>query len=71
MGKRGEGGNGSGCGTGSKADTRSVCKGDVETVRPPTATATAPRTSTTTTSIAVPIAKLGLDGYHDSPLLLP
>jgi hypothetical protein len=45
------------------------CKGDVEMVRPPTTTATT--TTTTTTSIAAPIAKLELNGYHGPPLLLP
>ena len=45
------------------------CKVDVEMVRPPIVTATT--TATTTTSIAAPIAKLELNGYHDPPLLLP
>jgi hypothetical protein len=50
--------------------TTESCKGDVEMVRPPTATATATATATTTTSIAAPIAKLELNGYHGPPLLL-
>jgi hypothetical protein len=42
------------------------CKGDVEMVHPATMTATA----ITTTSIAAPIAKLELNGYHGAPPLL-
>jgi len=45
------------------------CKGHVEMVRPPTVSATT--TATTTTCIITPIAKLELNGYDGSPLLLP
>jgi len=45
------------------------CKGDVEIVYPVTMTMTA--TATTATSIAAPIVKLELNGYHGPPLLLP
>ena len=45
------------------------CKADVQMVYPSTATATT--TATTSPSIATPIAKLELNGYHGPPLLLP
>jgi len=44
------------------------CKADVPMVHPSTAAAT---TTTTSPSIATPIAKLELNGYHGPPLLLP
>ena len=49
------------------------CKADVEIVPPPTVTATTTTTTTTTTitTIAAPVAKLELNGYHGPPLLLP
>jgi len=53
------------------------CKADVEIVPPPTVTVTTTTMTTTTTTtttittIAAPVAKLELDGYHGPPLLLP